>query len=913
MKLVEAMIGATVSKVGTSIGAVADFDGNYSVALEPGLHTIQFQFVSYTTITVESVEIKAGEVTTMDMRMSPDVQTLEAVVVEAEVLRDTEAALLTIQKKSPNLLDGVSSQTFRKTGDSNLASAIKRVTGVSVQGGKYVYVRGLGDRYTKTTLNGLSIPGLDPDRNDVQIDIFPTSVLENVVVYKTFSPDLQGDFTGGTVNVETKSFPEEKRTSFSVGFGFNPDMHFQENFLTQEGSSTDFLGFDNGTRKLPFNAQTDIPHVVLDDPQLEDLTRSLNPELNAVQERNFMNYSLSFNHGNQKDLGNMKVGYTAILNYQNNSSFNDNLAFGEYTIDDNANVEPLFVESLRTGPQAQKDVLWSGLLSGAVKFDRHSFTASLLRTQNGIETTTERRYKDFEESGAEGITDVLTYTQRSVTNGIISGKHKFDRLQLEWANGLTFARIYDPDFRVSSIALLEEGNTTLSRGAGGGVDRFWRDLNEINENFRVDLELPFGEMHKLKFGAMTLMKWRTFDVYSFFIRRTTESGVPTNPDWILQPENIWTLETEEGSYIDGNYEAANNFEARSAVNSVYAMGDSRLLPGLRAVYGFRVEQATMNYTGQNNFGTKVYDDERTLDEINVLPSANLVYSVTDQMNVRASYGRTLARPSFKEKSIAQIADPISGRTFNGNIDLGQTNIDNYDVRWETFFGSGEMISISGFYKKFDGHIELVTFEVAPDNVIPRNIDNSEVYGIEFEFRKNFGFISPVLDVISFGSNISLAESRVDTRTVIVNEGLSDGPEDDVTEYQSRLNTARTGEEIDPFRPMAGQAPYLINGYLNFTSRDRKYNANLSYNVQGESILIVGNNAVPNVYTQPFHSMNLNAYYNFGKNDQSRLTFGVNNILNDDRLDQYVGYNDATATYNIWNPGRTFSIKYSHTF
>ena len=211
----EALIGATISIPGTTVGAVADFDGNYSLPLEAGSYSVKVQFVSYQVKTIEGIEIKAGETTSLNIPLASDVASLSEVVVTAQLIRDSEAGLMSLQKKSATVLDGMSTEFFKKVGESNLTGAIKRVTGVSVQGGKYVYVRGLGDRYTRTTLNGMSIPGLDPERNDVQIDLFPTSVLENVVVYKSFSPDLAGDFSGGTVNIETKSFPDTKRTTVS--------------------------------------------------------------------------------------------------------------------------------------------------------------------------------------------------------------------------------------------------------------------------------------------------------------------------------------------------------------------------------------------------------------------------------------------------------------------------------------------------------------------------------------------------------------------------------------------------------------------------------------------------------------------------------------------------------------------------
>ena len=904
----EALIGATVSKQGTTTGAVADFDGNYSLALEPGLHNIVFQFVSYQTKTVENVEIKAGEVTTLDVSLGSDVEQLAEVVVKAELIKDSEAAVMTLQRKSANVLDGMSSQTFKKTGDGNLAGAIKRVTGVSVQGGKYVYVRGLGDRYTRTILNGLSIPGLDPERNDVQIDLFPTNVLENVIVYKTFTPDLTGDFTGGVVDVETKSFPEEKSTSISVGFEFNPNMHFNDDFLTYNGGNLDFLGIDDGTRELPFDPQTEIPEEYENNPELEQLTRSLDPEMKAKRERSFMNSSFSFSHGNQVDKDAYKLGYAVVLNYQKQTEYYDNTQLSSiYFKDANSETIPLDLQVDNTGDLGRDNVLWSALVSGAIKTNKHQVGLNLLRTQNGITSVSDRVKKDVEETGQTVYEDILTYTERSITNATLSGKHNFRNLLLEWGNSFTISRVYDPDFRATSIVEIPLGENqfeySIRPGQGGIVGRFWRDLNEDNENFRFDLTYTLGENNKIKAGGLGLWKWRKFETYNYLLE-TTLSRVENDPSVLLSPENIWTPETEEGTYLRGNFEAANNYEANSQLFAGYLMHDVTIAEKLRAIYGARVEKANMFYTGQDRNANLEFNDEQTLDELNILPALNLVYSLNENFNIRTSYGKTLARPSFKEKSIAQILDPISGVLFNGNINLEQTTIDNFDIRFENFFGNGEMVSLSGFYKKFDGHIELTRFETEPTQVTPRNIGDSYVYGVEFEFRKNLDFL---IGGLSAGSNISLAKSAVDLNEVFIDAEATK------TEYESRLEQARSGETVEDERDMAGQAPYLINAFVNYSDIDRVNNINLSYNVQGESLSVVGVGQVPDVYTRPFHSLNLNASRKIGAEKRSKITLGVNNILADEKEEFYKNYGDQEQVFSRFDVGRSFSISYSYTF
>src|SRR5690606_36448343 len=300
----EPLIGATAVIEGTTTGSATDFDGTYSIpALEQGTYNVKISYVSYQPKTITGVVVKSGEVTALKVSLTPEVSRLDDVVVTAELIRNSENALMTLKRKSANIQDGISSESMGRIGDGNAASAIKRVSGVSVQEGKYVFVRGLGERYTQTVVNGTSIPGLDPDRNSLQMDLFPTNIIDNIIVRKSFTADLHADFTGSIVNIDIKDFPTEKTAKVSAGFSYNPDMHFQENYLTYKGSKTDFLGFDDGTRELPFSSQTEIPSYTTSDPgsreKLTELTRSFNPTFGPSRESSFGDYSLGVSLGNQ--------------------------------------------------------------------------------------------------------------------------------------------------------------------------------------------------------------------------------------------------------------------------------------------------------------------------------------------------------------------------------------------------------------------------------------------------------------------------------------------------------------------------------------------------------------------------------------------------------------------------------------
>ena len=317
----ETMPFANVLIKGTSMGVTTDFDGNYSLDVNPGNYNLIFSFVGYKTKEITDINIGENEVKEINVNLSSSSVGLEEVVVSVSVQKNTEEALLMMQKKSASLMDGLSSESFKKVGSSNLANAIKRAPGVSLVGGKYVYVRGLGDRYTKTILNGIDIPGLDPDRNTLQMDLFPTNILDNVQIIKSFTADVPADFTGGLVNIITKEFPSKRSPSLSLKMGYNPTMHFNENYLTYKGSNTDFLGFDNGSRDIPLNFTLNeyydnsidelYPNINMNPisgttvglEQQNNVVSSFSPNMSAIKANSLINYSIGYSSGNQFDIG----------------------------------------------------------------------------------------------------------------------------------------------------------------------------------------------------------------------------------------------------------------------------------------------------------------------------------------------------------------------------------------------------------------------------------------------------------------------------------------------------------------------------------------------------------------------------------------------------------------------------------
>jgi outer membrane receptor for ferrienterochelin and colicin len=909
-----AMLGATITlENNPGVGTVTDMDGNYSLSLPEGTYNIKISFISYSTQIFKDVKVKAGEVTMIDATLKSSAEELAVVEVVAEARRDNETAMLMDMKKATNVTDGLSSQTFRKVGDSDLSGAVKRVTGVTVQGGKYVYVRGLGDRYTKSNLNNLPLPSLDPDVNSVQIDVFPTNVLENVAVYKTFTPDLEGDFSGGLVNIVTKKFPESKNSNVTFGLTFVPGMHFQDDMPSYQGGKWDWLGYDDGMRGLDLEPKKKIPNSVMRDAELESITRKFSPEMAVRQKNSMPNMSFAFSHGNQKTLASgASIGYNAVVNYRHENILYRDFVSNDYIKDNDADSHLLVPFRIRQGDLGKQISQWSGLLSGAYKTKRHNFSLVLFNTQNGESTATERSNQDLFQNQSILIENVLTYQQRTLSTLILNGYHRLGLFEVNWGNALSYSRVYDPDFRETRISVTD-GDTNLATGAGAGIDRFWRDLKEYNETFKADVKYQVGENMELKAGGLITFKSREFTTQAYKFRRTNLSDIEFDPNWFFAPENIWTVPSDpaqdpEGTFVIGNYQPANVYEARQNVFAGFLMAQQRLFKKLKLIYGARVESSAMYYTGEDNFGLVKFNDSLTLDETVLLPSLNAVFELSPKINIRGAANRTIARPTFKEKSIAQIYDPITKRTFVGNMDLQQTEINNFDFRVEYFPGGTDLFSVGVFYKQFNGHIELVSFPTAPDNFKPRNSGVAQSYGFEFEGRKTLGnpMDSSFLSRFSISANFSLVRSIVDLKSVLVDNSGE-------TEFELRSKYLRTGEAPYDTRPMAGQTPYAVNVMLSYKMPRQQINTALSYNVQGEELSIIGSGRTPDIYRIPFHSLNFNASKDFGKESHHRVTLSLNNLLDEDVTLVYRSHGAEDEIFTSYKPGVAVGLKYGYTF
>jgi len=878
----EAMIGATVVIKGTTNGAATDIDGKYAISVPAGTYTIQASYVSFQTKEVKDIEVKAGQVVVQNVKLGTDAKALDVVVVTAKVERKAEVALLTMQKKSALVQDGISAEAISRAGDSNAAGAIKRVTGVSVEGGKYVYVRGLGDRYTKTTLNGADIPGLDPNRNTVQMDLFPSNLIDNMVILKTFSPDLPGNFTGGYIDITTKDFPDRFTFQASASLGFNDQATFNNNFLTHNGGNTDFLGFDDGVRQLPVSKDERNPNANVFSKDYQVLTKS--PSLNQ-------SYSVSV--GNQLSLGTKKFGYIAGLTYRKTNQFFESGQLGRYSVagfvEDSETLNPNYNV---TNSEAQESVLWGALLNMSLKLnDQNKIGLNLMHNQNGIkETRTQRGFLDQDPANTFN-SFAFDFQSRSLSTAQLKGEHAFGDakekkpIELDWIVAGTLSSADQPDLRFFAYDVQPDGTVFIATNRN--QQRFYRSLQQINIDTKVNLTIPFklsGNDSKFKVGGAYTAKSRDFEqiVYDYATAGINRFGL-ADASGTFDPAVYFST---PGLTIAQSSVPRDRYNGTETVIGAYAMADLKLTSKLRVLLGARFEKTDISVVSDDPSL-----DEGILDNADILPALNITYELKKDMNLRVAYGRTLARPVFRELAPYASYDAVGGFIAVGNPDIKRSLVDNLDLRWEMYPTPGEIITVSLFYKNIQDPIATAFAPLAPNAEITWvNQENATVLGAELELRKKLGFIG--LKDFSIGTNITFVKSEIQIEEGELGIIRAIDPTR-VTELASKGT-----------RPLFAQSPFLINAYLNYANENSGWSASVNFNVFGERLVVVSQRAVPDVYEKPRPALDLTVKKSL--NERWKVSLRARNLLNPDYR-QEIDFRSSTSVYDLSNRGRTYSL------
>ena len=899
----ETMIGANVYISGTTTGKMTDLDGKYSLeGLAAGTYTVKSSFIGFDEVS-QDVTLAEGEIFILDITLGEAPIEIDVVQIEAKASTNNEQAVLTRQKKSAVVLDGISASQISKSGDSDAAGALKRVTGISVEGGKYVYVRGLGDRYSKTLVNGAQVPGLDPNRNTVQMDLFPTQLVDNIVVYKTFSADLPGDFTGGLVDISTKDFPERFTLQFGAQIGANTNATMNKNFLGFKGGSTDWLAIGVKNRAVPdFPRPIPTDGQAVADPaagtQLYETTRSFERDWVFTNNRPPLNHRIGFAIGNQKKLFGKPIGYVFGLTYKREWNYYQGGQTNRYTLP-SVGASALTRELILSDEQGSDMVLWGALFNTSYKISNNSKIAINLMHNRTMEKTARYQsgFKPADDVDLRYETNTWWYEERSLSTAQLKGEHVMGKTEFIWFSNFAVSIMDQPDLHFFTSGYRVFGDDTIHTiepSIGQVPSRYWRDMTEYNVDNSLKFTTPFklknGGKGNVKYGAGYLYKDRDFgeEQYRFNNNTRAYDGIPN--DYFADTNLLgYTVPIDpadrNGVFVNQFPSAANNYVATQHVAAGYISTELPLKENLKLILGARYEFTKIDLiNGQ--------DTTANLQNNDILPSVTLNYGLNEKTNLRFAYTRTLARPTFRELAPFASFSFIGDFILVGNPDLVRTTIDNVDFRYEVFPNFGEIFSVGAFYKHFTNPIER-TFNITSVNpeLTYRNVDKADLVGAEIEIRKNFSFLSdkPAAENFAFGFNASYIYTRVDI---------------DSAEF---VAIQALNPDAKPVRSMFGQSPFLINFLLTYQNK-KGTSANLSFNVQGRQISVIGFKGNPNIFQNPIPLLNFTLDQELKKGWSIRFT--ATNILNS--IDKQIQpYNNINYVYQANRNGveLNFGVKY----
>lgn len=854
----ETLIGAVVTVDGTNVKAITNIDGNFQI---DGLdkekkYTLYINYVGYKTQKIDGVQAKDAD---QVIALQPDEQQLKEVTVTAVERRNTDAAMIQVAKNSPVIVSNVSAQEISRTQDTNAGEVIRRVPGVSLIDDKFVMVRGLSQRYNNVWVNGGAVPSSEADSRAFSFDIIPSSQIDNLTIVKSPTAEYPADYSGGFIIVNTKEIPAENSFNIAVGGNWNTSSAFQ-NFSYSKGSGTDFLGFDNGLRSLnggihaALNPQLNANGKPVGDYATSLLGNGLNNDWLVKNRKPLGDLKLAASLNQRWMLGGRTLGMLAALNYTNEYRTYENMENNLYGIYDAANDKPNYLRH-SVDDQYNNNVRLGAMLNFTFLSKDGNRKYQLKNIFNQL-ATSRYTWRDgvSAQSNLERSAEYY-YRSRTTYNGQLTGKHTFTSDALDWSIGYAYANRHLPDRRRYLIDdALESGVYALS--TGNDISREWTQLDEHILSLGVNDKhhFKFGNFEPdLQVGAYGEYRSREYQTRNFIYNwNVSDNNMPSD----FRHSDIPTLLSSEANmgydklYLLEEKQMRNNYRGHNTLGAGYL---ALSLPfgklGIHA--GVRFEHNDMELIS-NSRDYEKSESSRHYKTDDVFPSLNTTYKISDQHQVRLSYGRSINRPEFREVSSSVYYDFDLASNVQGNTELKNCYVDNLDLRYEWYPSRGELISLAVFYKHFDSPIEW-TYTVAGGTDLIysyKNAKSANNYGVELDIRKNLGFIG--LKDFSWSFNGALIKSKVQFE--------------------------KGAKEED--RPMQGQSPYLINTGIFYKNAPLKMDIALLYNRIGKRIIGVGrsegstgddsNSRVPHSYEMPRNTIDFSLAKKFGEHLELKL-------------------------------------------
>ncbi|NQV40987.1 MAG: carboxypeptidase-like regulatory domain-containing protein [Candidatus Marinimicrobia bacterium] len=940
----DALIGANVIVLESGTGAATDINGRYEIrGIRPGLYTLRISYIGYEITDIEEVQINAGIATRRNISLLMESISGKSVVVQGETKRGTAMSALQERQESSNMENSVSAEEMSRSGDSNAADALRRLPGVSVREGKFPIVRGLGERYTSTQMNSAPLPSPEPDKKSVPLDLFPSALLESIVALKTFTPDLPGVFAGGSINIKTKAYPDERLVNLKASISDHSSLHELEHFYGTYSGKNDFFGYDDGSRALSesipqnqiISTATNYKPEGLDRiqwyGQIGEYSRTAKPTFVNISRQALKPISVGFDLGDRYEINkNLEYGFFTNLVFKNNyvSQESGSAQFALSTGEESDGTPYLSPYTERTDKVSEYKTNLGANVSAGLKYkNAHKLKLQRIYTHTSSDKNTiSNGYTPNVESG---IFISNHYIEKTIKNTSLSGSSYFvlgPKHLFEWNLNSGKSTRFEPDHATHNYSAKTVYADTDSAYSYYVIDRQaqkigYRDYTDgIDENKSFDLSYEMtvplsGDFSmKLKAGTRIQEKARTFEKRSFAITNSSSSNwddsvlnVYSDMEFgqAFAEENFFRLDTETGSWTHGLLmldetakNAFNGYTAEENTQAYFAMASLPLIMkkewSVSFEGGARYEDYGMDLDSYNPItgapATTIYGDTAAahLRQHVILPSINFIYRNKSDVIIRSAYSKTVGRPEFRELAPIAYQEFYQSEVAIGYPFLKNAEIQNFDLRGEWYPSAAELISLGLFYKTFENPIEVSMISTPDlDYKTFQNARSAHTQGIELEFRKKLP-IPLTLGFGTFSMNSTISNSEVTVNDTVY---LFNG-----TSYTNSSSTSQ--------RPLQGQSRVMFNAAIDYRSPNA-YTVALAYNSFTKRISSVGVGEVGDIFEFPFHSLNLTAGKSLGS---VKLSMKINNILNSQvRFGHIEAASGDLKLRKVYSPGLAFSL------
>ncbi len=850
------ILGAYVNIRDTYIGAITAADGSYALNdVAAGQQIVVFSFIGYTEVE-RGIEL-SGNLTDIDAELTEEATAIGEVVVRGRLRSDTENAMLGTVRMARQVVSGISAAQIARSPDRTASEVVRRVPGITIIDDRFIIVRGLAQRYNNAWINGLAVPSTETDSRAFSFDIVPGSQIDNLLVYKSPSPEIPGDFSGGFVKIATKGVPEANRTEIGFQTGFNVRTQF-----------TDFRRSDGW--------------------RIESRTPLPDRRLTLMLARRF------------ETKGGKTFGNITAVNYSDTHKTNEGIRNTRYGIYSAAADRPIVLNDY-TDNQYAHDVRLGAMHNWSLALDRNNrlefknlfnlLTRDRLTERSGTSQNSGVYYQEQTE---------MLYNSRLTYTGQFSGVHNLkNEGTLSWDAGYSYANRNEPDRRIARYeAGISEADDTPAPGSLyiEQIKRYYQELDDHNVSAALNYKQPLGAI-TLSTGLYGELRTRNYVPQEF---EYNYRNLPYEERQIFMHLPLEEMMTGQylrpgGVTLDERPEPKlSAYSAEVMYGAAYGAVEIPLGP-LSLYAGARLESHTTELT----YDTQMDPDRQQIvtarvEDLDLLPSVNLTWKFNDKHQLRAAYGRSVNRPELRELSPAVYYDFDLFSEIGGNPDLKTAKIDNADLRYEFYPALGETVSFGAFYKHFVNPIEWTFIDMGGTyRYLYQNAKEAVSWGFELDVRKNLAFMG--MRNFSLVLNAAWIESNV------------------------RFNPGEVVSEPD--RPMQGQSPYIVNAGLYYASEKLGLDVSLLYNRIGERIVGLGkttgidpdpNSVIPDSYEMPRNTLDLSLTKRLGRRLELRAS--VKDLLSEEIVYKQFPHfvrdgveHQRCQTTRRYNPGQSVSI------